>query len=83
MQDERDQFDAAVISSMRLERGQATGEHPRWSLTQAALAAEAIDYIEAGRGRRGFEWDPLAGKKPLGACRMMTFGVNVPPSLAG
>jgi len=86
MQGVRDQFDVAVTSSLRLERGQAgAGDRPRWSLTQAqaALAAEAIDYIEAGRGRRGFEWDPLAGKTPLGACRMMTFGVNVPPSPAG
>jgi hypothetical protein len=57
MQGVYDHIDAVVMSGLRLERGQAsTGEQQRWSLTQAqaALAAEAIDYIEAGRGHRGF-----------------------------
>jgi hypothetical protein len=52
MQGVCDRVDAVVMSSLRLERGQASaGEQPQWSLTQAqaALAAEAVDYIEAGR----------------------------------
>ena len=75
MQGVRDRVDAVVVSSLRLETGQASAsEQPQWSLTQAqaALAAEAIDYIEAGRGHRGFDWKSRV-MLPLVASRTGTF----------